>query len=62
MVILIKKELGGNKTIVQQDAIANYKPDLKYNNYENFEKAKSNAFDRALEDSRLQRKLLKASV
>lgn len=57
-----KKELGGNKTIVQQDAIANYKPDLKYNNYENFEKAKSNAFDRALEDSRLQRKLLKASV
>ncbi len=57
-----KKELGGNKTIVQQDAIANYKPDLKYNNYENFEKAKNNAFDRALEDSRLQRKLLKASV
>lgn len=57
-----KKELGGNKTIVQQDAIANYKPDLKYNNYENFEKAKSNAFDRALEDSRLQRKLLKASI
>lgn len=57
-----KKPLGGNKTIVQQDAIANYKPDLKYNNYENFEKAKSNAFDRALEDSRLQRKLLKASV
>lgn len=57
-----KKELGGNKTIVQQDAIADYKPDLKYNNYENFEKAKSNAFDRALEDSRLQRKLLKASV
>lgn len=57
-----KKELGGNKTIVQQDAIANYKPDLKYNNYENFEKAKSNAFDRALEDSRLQRKLLKTSV
>lgn len=57
-----KKELGGNKTIVQQDAIANYKPDLKYNNYENFEKAKSNAFNRALEDSRLQRKLLKASV
>lgn len=52
----------GNKTTVQQDAIANYKPDLKYNNYENFEKAKSNAFNRALEDSRLQRKLLKASV
>lgn len=57
-----KKPLGGNKTTVQQDAIANYKPDLKYNNYENFEKAKSNAFNRALEDSQLQRKLLKASV
>lgn len=57
-----KYKNGGNKTTVQQDAIANYKPDLKYNNYENFEKAKSNAFNRALEDSRLQRKLLKASV
>lgn len=57
-----KYKNGGNKTIVQQGAIANYKPDLKYNNYENFEKAKSNAFNRALEDSRLQRKLLKASV
>ena len=57
-----KYKNGGNKTTVQQDAIANYKPDLKYNNYENFEKAKSNAFSRALEDSRLQRKLLKASV
>ena len=57
-----KYKNGGNKTTVQQDAIVNYKPDLKYNNYENFEKAKSNAFNRALEDSRLQRKLLKASV
>lgn len=57
-----KYKNGGNKTTVQQDAIANYKPDLKYNNYENFEKAKSNAFNRALEDSRLQRKLLKASA
>lgn len=57
-----KYKNGGNKTTVQQDAIANYKPDLKYNNYENFEKAKSNAFNRALEDSRLQRKLLKAPV
>lgn len=57
-----KYKNGGNKTTVQQDAIANYKPDLKYNNYENFEKAKNNAFNRALEDSRLQRKLLKASV
>ena len=57
-----KYKNGGNKTTVQQDAIANYKPDLKYNNYENFEKAKSNAFNRALEDSRLERKLLKASV
>lgn len=57
-----KLKLGGNKTTVQQDAIANYKSDLKYNNYEDFEKAKSNAFNRALEDSRLQRKLLKASV
>lgn len=57
-----KYKNGGNKTTVQQDAIANYKPDLKYNNYENFEKAKSNAFNRALEDSRLQRKLLKPSV
>lgn len=57
-----KYKNGGNKTTVQQDAIADYKPDLKYNNYENFEKAKSNAFNRALEDSRLQRKLLKASV
>lgn len=57
-----KYKNGGNKTTVQQDDIANYKPDLKYNNYENFEKAKSNAFNRALEDSRLQRKLLKASV
>lgn len=36
--------------------------DSNWANYENFEKAKSNAFDRALEDSRLQRKLLKASV
>lgn len=57
-----KYKNGGNKITVQQDAIANYKPDLKYNNYEDFEKAKSNAFNRALEDSRLQRKLLKASV
>lgn len=57
-----KYKNGGNKITVQQDAIANYKPDLKYNNYEDFEKAKSNAFNRTLEDSRLQRKLLKASV
>lgn len=57
-----KYKNGGNKITVQQDAIANYKSDLKYNNYEDFEKAKSNAFNRALEDSRLQRKLLKASV
>lgn len=57
-----KYKNGGNKITVQQDAIANYKPDLKYNNYEDFEKAKSNAFNRALEDSRLQRKLLKPSV
>lgn len=57
-----KYKNGGNKITVQQDAIANYKPDLKYNNYKDFEKAKSNAFNRALEDSRLQRKLLKASV
>lgn len=57
-----KKELGGNKTTVQQDAIANYKPDLKYNNYEDFEKAKSNAFHRVRQRNRLATNMAKGIV
>lgn len=57
-----KKELGGNKTTVQQDAIANYKPDLKYNNYEDFEKAKSNAFHRVRQRNRLATNVAKGIV
>ena len=57
-----KKPLGGNKTTVQQDAIANYKPDLKYNNYENFEKAKSNAFHRVRQRNRLATNVAKGIV
>lgn len=57
-----KKELGGNKAIVQQDAIANYKPDLKYNNYEDFEKAKSNAFHRVRQRNRLATNVAKGIV
>lgn len=57
-----KKKLGGNKTTVQQDAIANYKPDLKYNNYENFEKAKSNAFHRVRQRNRLATNVAKGIV
>lgn len=57
-----KKELGGNKTTVQQDAIVNYKPDLKYNNYEDFEKAKSNAFHRVRQRNRLATNVAKGIV
>lgn len=57
-----KKELGGNKTTVQQDAIANYKPDLKYNNYEDFEKAKSNAFHRVRQRNRLATNVAKGII
>lgn len=57
-----KYKNGGNKTIVQQDAIANYKPDLKYNNYENFEKAKSNAFHRVRQRNRLATNVAKGIV
>lgn len=57
-----KLKLGGNKTTVQQDAIANYKPDLKYNNYEDFEKAKSNAFHRVRQRNRLATNVAKGIV
>lgn len=57
-----KYKNGGNKTIVQQDAIANYKPDLKYNNYEDFEKAKSNAFHRVRQRNRLATNVAKGIV
>lgn len=57
-----KKELGGNKATVQQDAIANYKPDLKYNNYEDFEKAKSNAFHRVRQRNRLATNVAKGII
>lgn len=57
-----KLKLGGNKTTVQQDAIANYKPDLKYNNYENFEKAKSNAFHHIRQRNRLATNVAKGIV
>lgn len=57
-----KYKNGGNKTTVQQDAIANYKPDLKYNNYEDFEKAKSNAFHRVRQRNRLATNVAKGIV
>lgn len=57
-----KYKNGGNKTTVQQDAIANYKPDLKYNNYENFEKAKSNAFHRIRQRNRLATNVAKGII
>lgn len=57
-----KYKNGGNKTTVQQNAIANYKPDLKYNNYENFEKAKSNAFHRIRQRNRLATNVAKGII
>lgn len=57
-----KYKHGGNKTTVQQDAIANYKPDLKYNNYEDFEKAKSNAFHRVRQRNRLATNVAKGII
>lgn len=57
-----KYKNGDNKTTVQQDAIANYKPDLKYNNYENFEKAKSNAFHRIRQRNRLATNVAKGII